>query len=252
MAAPLLAVARAGEQAVEQRGIRLIRRGRRDGAGARERFHFLGRRRQAGEVEGGAADEVARLGRRIHREAVFLEFREQQAIDRRPVAFSLRSAQRLQTPPAFVPASSRLDDQAFGPGRAFRDPPPHECHLVGRQRIALLRHLGRVLAERRDEVHQHAVLRIAADHRILVATALLEKLRGRGQRPFPFLLLGIVAANAALRENGRDLLCEVDRHRGNRAREERNDGEKEDEKWARHSGMDVGDIARGAGHYERE
>ena len=163
---PVLAVARTRQQAVDQRLVRPRRRV------AHEGLDFLGRRRQARQVERDAPDQRVTIGLRIGRESCVLQTRPHEAVD----GMGHRRGQ-----PRIGERRAHGGDE--GPvrlvGRALRDPALEQRNLAWRQGLVRLgRRHHRVRVARQDAPHQRTARGVALDdHRLTVLAGSAGELR---------------------------------------------------------------------------
>ncbi|MEY3958659.1 MAG: hypothetical protein RJA37_1262 [Verrucomicrobiota bacterium] len=202
-AAPLFAVARRGEQAVDERlrgGLGVL------GMGGDEGVLFLRRGWQAGEVVGHARDQRGRSGGRIEVEAVGGQFLADEAVDGGVLELL---CQRLKRPPGLVGAfrlggrlRARVRRAHADPGRQVGE------HRVGQLRL-LRRHLH-VLLQVEHRAQQQAFVGLARDDDRLagVAAFLPPGLGVEIEAALEFLGLGAVALVAVLGQHWSYLLLE--------------------------------------------
>ena len=219
---PALAVARRGQQAVDQA---LVGVGRVVG---QECVDFLGGRRQPGQVEGRAADQGRLVGLRGGRQAVVEKRLENESVDRvsRPVGPVVgpridrlgngRSANGLERPEGAVSGGElrspvdwprRLRGMgraiAAGPGCTQGDPAGEDGDFL-RAELAGGGHLEPLVVDRLDE---QALVGLAGhDRRSRLAP--LENRLQRVEPQAPFLLLVAVARVAVLGQERPDVLLE--------------------------------------------
>ncbi len=212
---PALAVARRGEQAIDDALV---------GAGLRvrgERVDLGGRRRQAGEVEGDAPQQRLAIGLGRRRQLLVIQPRENEPIDRRAHPGLARDGRQRRTHRLDVGPVLGNVGGSGAPGRrgghhgARGDPAAQRRQLGVAQRIGVERHA--VLAvEAEDAPHQQALLGVAGDHH-RPALAALGDVAGAVQPQPAARLLGAVALVAVLLEQRLDVTREVDT-RGRRLR----------------------------------
>ena len=184
MPAPALAEARRGQQPIDHGG---------EGVGRRvgdERRDLLGRRRQAGQVERGAAEQREAVGVGDGLEPLRFEAGEDEAVDVAPRpggvlhrrdtgGFSGWNDQNLR--PSSMSISRRGGLALARVGRAHLDPLLEiRDHRVGQ--LLLRRHL-RVVIGVADRRHQQALSRLAGDERRAAVAALPDALARVEQQP---------------------------------------------------------------------
>ena len=204
--APSLAVVGTGEQAIDQRFVGV-------GIGVvDERLDFLGSRRQADQVEREAADQRAAIGL-----GAGLESAASRASARMNASIGVRAqldpwhrgnlgaTERLEGPPALALEPAVLERQSGRPDGASLDPGPDGGDFLLRERLVLLRHLGRVAG---DHVQQQAFVGLSRhDRRPTVAP--FERGRGRVQRQVSLVRRFAVTVNAPPFQDRRDLARET-------------------------------------------
>ena len=211
---PALAVTWRREQAIDDPGERPWR------LVGEEVANRVGRRRQAGEVEGGASDQRPLVGRRGWFQPFRFQAGEDEAVEvaRRPRRVlhgrRLGVADRLERPELALLVCDRVlrGDWRFhghggvdGPGGALLDPARESLDL-GVGQLALRRHLGLALIA--DGADERALVGLARHDRGAVV-APFENRRARGQAQAPLGLLVAVALLAAGDQHGADPLLEV-------------------------------------------
>ena len=215
MAGPFLAEPRRGQQPVDHRRIGLVRRV------GDERRDLRGRGRQAGDVEGGAADERARVGGGRPLQTFRSESGLDEVVD---AGAGGRSADGLISPVVEprVPERGAVGG-VLGPERPFRDPRAELCHLRGRERVALRGHLL-IFVGGGDPVDERGLGGIAGDER-RAGFAAFEGVRAGVESQVRFRLLRSVTFHATLLQQGADLGVEIHcRAQGGRDEQHRSDG----------------------------
>ncbi len=196
--APSFPVSRRGEQTINHALV---------GIGPRiveEVADLIGRRREAGQVEGQTANQGGAIGLRRGGEVVGLQLFQDERIDRisrpyrRPRRF--RTSDRLQRPP-IRPGPFRRQRIAVV-GRSRRDPGPQGVDLLGREFHPLRRHLSRD-----DLFDQRALIRLTGSDSLSVFSADEGRFSPR-QVQAALLRRAVVAVHARIGEDRADLSAE--------------------------------------------
>jgi len=238
-----LAIGLAAEQAVHEG---LVGAG---GSVGEEGVHLVHRGRQAGQVEGDAAQEGPPVGLRGRRQALALEAREDEGVDAVAPPARVRHRGRLRV-------GDRLVGPVPTPGRAFLDPSPQHGHLVGRQ---LLAGRGRrhvlVGIGAGDHLQQARLGRSAGDHGPDAGFEALGCPLGliEAQAGLALGFVGPMALVAMLGQDRADLAVEVDRSpcgfrpaHDQQGRHQEPNPDRPDGAGSRHTG--TGDIREPVGH----
>ena len=190
-AGPVLAEGRLREVVVDDLALR----------GARETRQLGGRRRQAGEVEGRAADEQGLVGAGGEAELLLTQALEQERVDR--VGLAVRGDRDRGH--GFV-------GPVLAPRRALGDPGLEQGQLFGGNRLMLLRRRHDLLGVLRfDALDERAQLGLAGhDRDVAFPVGLRGGLVVEAQLGLARLLVGSVAGDAVLGEDGTDLAAEAD------------------------------------------
>ena len=203
---PALAVARAGEQAVDEAFVGVW------AAVGHEGLHLLRRRRQAVQVEVHAAHQFLAAGLGGGAQTVRFELGAHEGVDRLGAAgggWNLGGAHRLKGPPGpvlggeFARLAGRLGGGGFGlrPGRAHGDPLLERGDLVfGQLAVGRHLHLAVGVADRLDE---QGFVRLVRDHGG-AAVAALQEVGQVVDAQLALLLLGGVAVVAGFGQDRAD------------------------------------------------
>ena len=233
--APALAVVGRGQQPVDEPLPGAARRIGQELVGLRRR------RRHAGEIQVGAAQQRQPVGPRRRHDPRLPARRLEKAVHRVGERAGRRNRGACRTPESPVVArpggqlaalqrrqrGTRRGGGAGVPMRALLDPDAQGRHLGVRQRLAAHRHRGPI--EARHHAEEPAVLR-AAGHQRRSLRAALERAGARAEIEAGKLRRGAVAVPAAPLHDGADVVLERDARRLGRGRggQRRRDGHRQD------------------------